>query len=251
MPSPVKSRYFFAALLGLLPFRAVAGDIQINGSCVLGTCPPPSGMTGALQLGQSLGPTMGSYDLMFADGDTYTISWIFTGSWAAGGGTGLGVPALYIDPTATYTRATPSVGNDVINFDFFQNFYNNSSGNWDGDYTENVPFSLLGNVAAGSTVSGQAFWDGQGLGFVGPNGPGDSLGTSSADLIGLDAPTLSAEFDFTYDFQAGTEMGASASASASTGVPEPAPEPGEAAPCGALLLAGLVWRRWAARTRRP
>lgn len=232
MRFPVKGCCFFFAFLLLLPFVASAGDIQINGTCVLGTCPPPSGTSDALQFNQSIGLTTGSYSLTLGT-DQYSITWSYSASYTAAG------TELSIDPVATYIGASPSVGNDTIDFNFFQNYYDNSPGSWDGAYTETVPLDLSGNVGAGSTVSGQLFYDGQSLPLVGPFGPGSHFGQYTETLSGLTDPTLAAEYEFIFDFQAGTETGASASS---------VPEPYEVLPLG-LTLGCVVWSRRAARRR--
>jgi hypothetical protein len=234
MSSPRKSWYCFAAfLLLLLPSAAFAGAVQINGTCVVGTCPPPSGPGDALQFGQSIGPTNGSYSLTFANTDAYLITWSFA-AWYTASGT-----EIIADPIATYTRANPSIGNDVISINFFQNYYDNSPGSWDGAYTETVPLALLGSVGAGSTVSAELFYDGQGLGLVGPFGPGYHFGQNTVNLTGLTASTLAAEYEFTFNFAAGTLTG---------GTAESVPEPYEALPLG-LALAGLVCSRLVVRRR--
>jgi hypothetical protein len=200
------------------PSAALAEDIEINGVCIDGTCPPPSGTSDAIQLGQSVGPTSGSHSLTFGDGDQYSITWTFEASFnsRSSGGT-----ELVVDPVVTYVGSSPSVGNDIINFNAFQNYYDDSPPvTWDGTYTETVHLALLGNVGPGSTVSAELFYDGQGLGLVGPYGPGNNSAQNTADLTGLDAPTLAAGYEFTYDFQAGTVNGASASAVTGV-VPEP------------------------------
>jgi hypothetical protein len=234
MRFPATCRYLFLAFLLSLPFAAFAADIQINGVCVVGTCPPPSGTSDAIQFGQSIA-SVGSYPLTFADTDTYLITWSYSASYDASG------TEIVINPAATYTGASPSLGNDVITFNFFQNIYDDSPGSWDGLYTETVPLALYGNVGAGSTVSGELFWDGQGLGLVGPFGVGYHSGQNSATLTGLDDPTLAAEYEFTYDFQAGTQPGG--------GGDSPVPEPYEALPLGLALSGCVVWRRLAARQR--
>jgi len=227
-----KNGYFFAAFLLLLPCAAFAADIQINGVCVLGTCPPPSGTSDALQLGQSIGPTAGSSSVIFADTDAYSVAWSYSASYTAGG------TEIIVDPVVTYIGASPSVGSDVIAFDFFQNYYDASAGTWNGAYTETVPLALLGNVGAASTVSAELFYDGQGLGLVGPFGPGYHFGQNTETLTGLTAATLTAEYEFNFDFAAGTQTGASASSAT--------PEPYEALPLG-LALAGLVCSRLVVR----
>jgi hypothetical protein len=235
MRFPVKYWQFFAVFLLLLPSAALADDIQINGTCVVGTCPPPSGPSDALQYGQSTGPTSGSYLLTFADGDQYSISWTFQAYYDDSG------TEIIVDPVATYVGSSPSVGNDLINFDAYQNYYAGGPGNWDGDYTETIPLALTGNVGAGSTVEAQLFWSGQGLGEVGPYGPGYNYAQNTVDLTGLDANTLVAEYEFAFDFTPGTLNGASAF----SGVPEPS-----AVQLLMLMLACTVVVRWlAARLR--
>ena len=228
MLSPVKYWHIFAICLLLLPSAAFAGAIEINGTCVLGTCPPVSGPSGAVQFNQSVGG-MGSYSLLFPDTDTYSITWSFLASY-------MGSTVLTVNPVVTYTGVNPSVGNDVINFDFFQNYYDNSPGSWDGAYTENVPLALLGPVGAGSTASAELFYDGQGLGLIGPFGPGSNFGQNTVGLSGLTASTLAAEYEFNFDFTAGTLNGATGNASATV------PEPYEAFPLGMVLI-GVVWSR--------
>lgn len=227
MSTHPKKRYSLVAFLLLLPSVVLAGDIQIDGVCVLGTCPPPTGTSDALQLGQSIGPTPGSSSVAFG-ADPYSVAWTFAAAYTALG------TSLSVDPVVTYTGASPSTTNDVITFNFFQNYYDASAGTWNGAYTETIPLNILGNVGAGSTASAELFYDGQGLGLVGPFGPGYHYGQNTVSLTGLTASTLSAEYEFTFDFQPGTLTGASESS--------PVPEPYQALPLG-LALAGLVCRR--------
>jgi hypothetical protein len=185
-------------------------------------------------LGQSIGPTSGNYLYTFGDGDQYQINWVFAASY---NGTST---QLSVDPMAIYVGSNPSVGNDVIDFQFFQNFYDSTRPDWDGNYTEDVPLSLSANAGSPSTVSGELFYDGQGLGLIGPFGPGNNTGQNTVALTGLTDPTLAAEFVFTADFQSGTAPGANAAAFANV------PEPAEALPLGIVFLAfgfRLVSRR--------
>ena len=147
---PVKSRYYVVAfLLLLLPSAVSAADIQINSACVFGACPPPAGVSDALQYGQSIGLTNVNY-LATVNSDAYSISLAYSASYTAAG------TAIFVNPTVTYVGVGPSLNNDVISINFFQNYYDASSGSWDGAYTETVPLALLGNVGAGSTVSPRA-----------------------------------------------------------------------------------------------
>jgi hypothetical protein len=221
----------------LLSSAAFAADIQINGACIQGACPPPSGTSDAVQFGQSIPLTNGSYLLSFGDGDQYSIAYSYSASYTAAG------TLIFIDPAVTYTGITPSVGNDVINFNFFQNFYSDSPGTWDGAYTENIPISISGDVGAGTTATGQLLYDGQSIGLEGPYGPGYNDGTNSKNLTGLDAPTLAGEYEFTYDFAAGSQPGSGGSSPAP---PTATPEPAQTLPlafAGMILIAIARWRR--------
>ncbi len=238
MRSLLKNQYFLAFVLLSVTSVALAGDISIDGTCVDGTCPPPTGTSDAIQLGGSISPTAGSDNLVFGDTDTYSVSWTYSASFTSG-------TAISVDPIVTYTGSSPSVGNDVVTFDLYQSYYDSGPGTWDGLYTETIPLNMSGNVGAGSTVSGELFYytdedpTPQGLGLAGPFGPGSNTGTSSATLTGLDGDNLVAEFEFTYDFEAGTIPGAGASST---------PEPAQALPLGLALL-GIAGYRVAARRR--
>jgi hypothetical protein len=124
---------------------------------------------------------------------------------------------------------------------FYANYYNSSPGTWDGAYTETVPLELYGNVGAGSTVSAELFYGGQGIGLVGPFGPGYHFAQVTTTLTGLNNDILPAVFVFNFNFEAGTDTGSGGSGS-------PVPEPCEALPLG-LALGCVVWGRLAARRR--
>jgi hypothetical protein len=225
-------RHAIVACLLLSPFAAFAADIEINGTCIQGTCPPPAGTSDALQFGQSNaspGSTPSPYSLM-VNGDTYSISWTYSDSFTSG-------TEIVINPVATFVSG-PSTTTDTITFDFFQNYYTNiSNPTWDGTYTETVPLDIEGPVASGSTASGELFYDGQGLGLVGPVGPGFHYKQNMVALTGLDLSTLSAEYEFTYTFAPGTTGGSISSPSI--------PEPAETLPLALLGLGscGFALRR--------
>jgi hypothetical protein len=148
-----------------------------------------------------------------------------------------------VSPVVTYTGASPTTTNDIVTVDFFQNFYDTSSGTWDGTYTEHVPLSLTSNAASGSYVEGELYIDGtNGLGLAGPVGPGGSTYVQeSENLTGFPGDTNSTllyEYEFTFDFTAGTTSGATAAS---------VPEPSQLLPLGVALSAvaifGFVSRR--------
>lgn len=237
MQFPFKPRHALVACLLLSPFGAFAADIQINGVCIQGTCPPPSGTSDALQFGQSVPMTSGSTVYTFGDGDQYSVMWSYSAAFNASGTT------IFVDPTVSYIGSSASVGNDLLTFSFYQNYYDNSPGNWDGSYTESIPLMTAGNVGAGTSADGELFYDGQGLGIVGPYSLGNHFGTNTMTLTGLNDPTLSAQYLFQYSFKAGTQTGAGFMSPPASAVPEPS----ETLPLAALGLGACVF----AVRRRP
>jgi MYXO-CTERM domain-containing protein len=229
MRSPLKNQYFLAAFVLALPLVGFGGDISINGTCVQGTCPPPSGTTDAIQFGTSIGPTPGS-TTMTVNGDPYSISWITQASYGSGG------VAILDTPTVTYTGLTPTTSTDAIVINFYQSIYDARCCNWDGNYTETVPLTLTANAGAGSSVEGQLIIDGAtDLPLVGPIGPGSStVGQHTEDLVGFPGDTndnVVYQYQFTFDFDPGTTDGATGTAAT--------PEPSQALPVG-LALAGAA-----------
>lgn len=222
-----RTRYFLLGCILLAPFTAKPATITVNTVCEV-NCSTFDALTN----GNS---TAGAFDFgfIFGDGDTYSISGSYEASYSTADGS-----TISVDPAVTYTGSSASAGPDTISFSIFQSYFDTSCCTWAGLYTESVPLSLSNSAAPGSTVSGQLSFDGVGLGLIGPYGPGNYLGTQSANLDfgGLDAsPFMSAEFDFAFAFAAGTQPGATASSS---------PEPVMAIPCGlGLILIGIVGRR--------
>jgi hypothetical protein len=138
---------------------------------------------------------------------------------------------LDANPVVTYTGASALATSETIDVDFFQNYYAAGPGNWDGTYSEQIPFEL----DVDGTASAEYFWDGQGVGLVGPfSGPGTTNTTNSAYLIGLDANTLSTEAEFSFTFAAGSAPGSVNESVSAT------PEPVETIPL-ALAMAALVF----------
>jgi hypothetical protein len=153
---------------------------------------------------------------------------------------GSGGTFLSVAPTVTYTGSSPSTSNDVITVDFFQNFYDTSSGSWNGTYTEHIPLSLTSNAAAGSSVEGELFVGGDGLGAAPPAGPGsNTFYQNSMNLTNLGTgSTLLYEYEFTFDFDTGTTSGATAAS-----VPEPSQLLSLGVALSALVIGGFISRR--------
>ncbi|HMF79462.1 MAG TPA: PEP-CTERM sorting domain-containing protein [Bryobacteraceae bacterium] len=162
------------------------------------------------------------------NGDTYAIFGTYSASYNAGG------TFISINPTVAYTGVAPTAQLDTITLSYTQPYFDNSPGSWDGVYSQNIPFNISG-VAPGSTFSGQLSYDGQGLGLITATGNGSFNGSNSANLTGLNGDTLTAVFDFTFNFGAGATPGALANSPAGV-----VPEPSEMLPVG-LGLAGFLF----------
>jgi hypothetical protein len=130
---------------------------------------------------------------------------------------------------------------DTLTINVLQNVYDNSPGTFDGLYTENVPVTISGAIGTGSSVTANLFYDGQGVGQVGPFvGAGNYNGSASAYLplpgrTDLTGDYLYEDFQFIYDFAPGTDPGAGG------GTPfanENTPEPAETLPMA--LAFGLL-----------
>jgi hypothetical protein len=158
------------------------------------------------------------------NGDSYVVSWDFSASFPTSG-PNAGTNTAF-NPTVTYTGGAATAQADVIEIKFDQLFTDPLATNWDGTYSEHIPLKFEG-AGAGSTATGELSYDGMGIGLLTFGGP-DTL---SKALTGLNGTTLTASYDVTYDFAAGTTPGASATSSTT-------PEPAEALPVG-LGLAGI------------
>lgn len=224
------SQYFVLGFTLLAPFAMQAGALSINSTCYVGDCTAVD----SLDNNQS---TDGGFniDYTFLDGDTYNISGTFSASYSTIGGS-----TISIDPVINYLGVAPTVGTDTLNLSFLQNYFDPTCCTWAGTYTESVPLVANGNFGPGSQMSAELFYDGVGVGPVGPlAAPGSYFVSQSSNLdfgAGDTADTLSADYEFHFIFGAGTMPGAS-----QTGV---TPEPAPMMLCGlGLLLLGSAMRR--------
>ena len=228
LKSLISTRSLIVASMLLAPVVAKPAAIKVNSTCEIGNCAAPDSLT----IGMSVPSTPLSLTYTFGNGDKFNI----TGSYAA---VFTGATSLKFTPVATYVGSMPSVGNDVLTLDAFQNyFFPGMNISYNGVYQENVPLFLASTAGPGSTVEGQAFYDGASVGLVGPFGPGSYDMVLSKNLTNLDGNTLMADNQVVYDFTAGTGPGTVAS----SGVPEPA----QMLPLGLGFLASayaLVRRR--------
>jgi hypothetical protein len=224
----------FCLILGFTlcaPFAAKSGAIDVNGTCELGDCSSVDSLSNGMSASANF-----NFDYTFGDGDTYNISGSYSASYSSITGS-----TISVEPVITYVGASPSADTDTVNLALLQNYFDSSAGSWAGTYTEDVPLDLGGPVGPGSTISGELFYDGVGVGLAGPFGPGSNFVTESASLdFGANdtSDTLSAAFDFAVQFGAGTQPGASADAVTT-------PEPMMALPFGLsliLIACGVCWR---------
>lgn len=197
----------FLLTMLLAPAIARADAISVNGTCELGDCATPD----ALNPGGSNSGTF-SYIYTFGNGDKYGITGSYGSSYLSGS-TSISFKAL-----ANYIGPGPSAGADLLPVDLLQDY--NFSGDADGTYSVSATLTQVGD-APGSYTSSQLFYDGQGLGLMGPYfGPGSAPFSSSQSLSGLTEP-LAADFNYTFYFAQGTS---------------PVPEPAR----GGLVAAGLL-----------
>jgi hypothetical protein len=205
-------RSWHSILLFLLaaPFAAKSEQITVNSNCELGCSSNP-----ALTDGQSIS---GNFDFnVTVNGDVYNISGGYGASYSIVNGS-----EIIVTPTVTYTGSTPITTTDTISFAMDQSYFDTTPGSWAGAYTETVPLELSSSAGAGSTIAAELFYDGEGLGLVGPYGPGSYFvqNTENLDFGAEDtSDTLSAEYDFSFVFAPGAQPGATA---ASVATPEPA-----------------------------
>jgi hypothetical protein len=200
----LSSNMLRAAVLAIgLPLLGVSATVNVNG----GTTTYNPGTI-----------TSGSFNqAIFVGSDEYFLS----ATYAYGVTTAQGGPTtITFLPTVTYIGGSPTTSADTINFNLLAGIFyaqGSSATTWDGTYTETVP--LL--VPTGATASGELFADGQGVGLVGPYGPGTYNVTQSANLTGVVGQTLNYAYDFTFTFGLGTPSLTSTSSPASS-TPEPA-----------------------------
>jgi hypothetical protein len=225
-----------AALALAVPILALPASISIGGICEVNCT---AAANPSLTDGQSVS---GSVDVAFSiGGDNYLLTGGYGASYSSANGS-----TILFTPTLAYTGSAPSKTADSIVVDLFQNYYDSSPGNYDGTYTETIPLTVGANATASAELfygSGSPTTNRQGLGLVGPYGPGSYSVVKTAVLTGLDDPTLSADYQFTFDFAAGTPPGSGSTS------PSTVPEPSQTVPA-AIGLGGLALLATRRRTKR-
>ena len=211
------------ALALAMPGLALPAALSVNGTCELNSCSPVDTLNDG-------GATSGSvnFTYTFANGDRYQVSGAYSTGNSSTDGTSLSFnPAVVYLGTASNANA-PSQA-DSLTMNFLQNY--NFAGSLDGYYFENLTSSISGPIAADSTYTAQLSYNGNGLGVLGPYGPGTNSGFNQQNLTGLTSP-LMADFNFIYSFGAGSDPGSGIA----TVNPAATPEPSSVL----LLLAGAV-----------
>ena len=220
----LSTHLFCAAALALaLPALGLCDAVEINGTCVSGSCTTPDAIS---YPGSSSGSNSTNITV---NGDTFNVLTSFSATFNGSG------TSMTADPTVTYTGSSPLTNTDAITINFFQRFYYpGTSVTWNGTYNENFPFT----VATDTTAAAELFIDGQGIGAVGPYGPGSYNVSKSANLSGLNGNYLTYDFQYTFDFNPGAAPGTTVSST---------PEPAQTIPVASAIvgcgLFGLIRRR--------
>jgi hypothetical protein len=227
-------RSWLCAISIFIPGLVMGSNIEINGVCQSGDCSPSGLQASAIAVGGTAGPDVLDVSNYTINADTYDIDITSYGASYLSG------TYIYIDLSATYTGSSPSTSADTIRVDELQDFFNNTPGTWDGNYTEVVPV-IVGN---GSTFQANLCYNGgsstQCVGQVGPVGTGTYNYNLSNNLTGLGGGDyLSADFDLIFNFADGTLPGTTLDVLSS--IPEPAPR----IPVAVALMGGIcaMWVR--------
>ena len=226
MINGLKHLLLTSGLFLLAPALCMPAAITANGANELGNGASP----GTLAVG---GSVSGNYNFVytFGDGDQYSVDT----SYSAHNGPNMSftVNGLYIGNVSK--SAPTSVANDTLNVDFLQNFAYTGSATANGSASATLIES--GN-APGSYSEAQLYFDGQGIGLMGPYfGPGSENVSSGPTTINSLGNPVDGDFRFTLFFAAGSAA---------------VPEPGTASLLGFALLAcaaPLIRRRFRATSK--
>ena len=198
-------------------------------------CP---GTAPTVSLGTSTGPTPFSFTIdANGSSDPYSVTGTSYAAYSAVSGT-----TFQVNINVAYSGAVATTATDSFVIDVYDNFFNASPGTWNGTYSEASGATISSGLGGGSEFSMNVFYDGNGVGQLGPFTSSAADATASASLTGLTGPTLSGDFEFSYTFGIGTTPGASMAAT-----PAVTPEPRETVP---LLLVGLAGAWWYSRKNR-
>jgi hypothetical protein len=204
MLSASQPRLVLLAVLLVAPSLCLASSITLNGACEAGTCPP----VGSLAPGGSIPATLFNF-IASVNGDMYDIFGEYSASNTTSSPSGF--TATQFNVTADYMGPAPTTGADALTIDDLQDFTVPGTFSLTGTYNEST-FATFGG--SGGSLTYQAFYNGDGLGLLGPVTSPQSL-SSSKDLM-LTGTSLDVEAQYTLVFDAGTTRG-----SEITSTPEP------------------------------
>jgi len=189
----------------VLPVLAKPAAIAANTVCELGNCSSP----GTLSSGGSVGGTQ-NFTYTFADGDTYYVTTTYSATDTPIT-MNFSVDGIYTGNNGN--SSAPSVAGDTLTVEFLQDFAYTGSSSATG--TSTATLIEQGN-APGSYSEAELYFDGQGVGLMGPNyGPAPSVGTAGPTTINNLGNPVDGNFSFTLYFAPGTSPTAAP-------VPEPA-----------------------------
>jgi hypothetical protein len=234
MRSQIKLHTLRVAALLAAPIAAFPAAVTLTVGSTVNCEYGPCSSVDTLSAGQT---TSGNVAVTFnVNGDQYSLSSPFSAADHDPNGT-----SISFSPTVTYLGTSPTAQADKFTIDFLQNY--SYSGPLNGYYyDESTLGTLNGKAAPSSNFTAQLFYNGQGLGLMGPFYVGTSSGDGEKQLYGLSSP-LTADYQFVYDFAAGTLPGAGASA---PNAPSATPEPS----AYALTLLGGIAALMSSRRRR-
>jgi len=213
MLSPTQRQLRLFAWFLVAPGLGSASSISVNGTCEVGVCSPVD----TLGIGDS---TSGNFDFITSvNGDPYNIFGSYSATNPPSGDT-----AMMLDLTAVYTGSSPTEQTDVLTINQFQDYTVTGPS---GTYFEDITAGLGGPLGTGSSLSAQLFYNGQGLGQLGPFTT--SANESLSKSLTLSSP-LDADAEFVFDFAPGSENGSYMTTT---------PEPTGLGPVAAILTLGL------------
>jgi hypothetical protein len=208
------------------PIVTLASSIEVNSVCEVGTCPIP---TDRLTPGNSIPVTNFNFEDVI-NGDTYD----FYGSYSAynTSNSPSGSVGIELDATAVYEGNAPTAQDDEILLNDLQNNTVPSSFSLNETYDESVTASFGGTLVKNTSLRGQMFFNGDGLGSFGIfSGPGSNTVVTPLSLTGT---ILDEDFQDVFDFGVGTLPGTSITAIATASL-TPTPEPAGIIPIAAIL----------------
>jgi hypothetical protein len=150
-----------------MAFPAAIALIAGGTTCLFGNCDNP----GVLMPGQG-GPGLANASFT-VNGDAFSLYAPFSAANNSPNGTSVN----YL-PVVVYTGSAPTTQADVFTIDFYQNFLYPAPS---GKYSE-ATGAFVWNAGAGSYFIAEAFYDGHGVGSMGPFTNGISSGSNESNL---------------------------------------------------------------------